>query len=204
MTAIDYVAVEIDAPVGPSGATKTGRFEFLAADEGQYALVDTGQSQPLLEERFGQILALLEQISGSGESLTGGLQLDFGAGQHRLTLNADTPTDSQRDGSLMQWGSSSDPADGPNGHTATGAGPVQQRDTFMNYWRKASIDSRTPARLEYGEVNPDGYLEDHLDVVIPEPEFEQRDNRPSKIAARMGFIEIKALDDNASAQEMPR
>lgn len=168
--------IEIDADFGGSIGSVTGIFEPTLPDGGG-GITDVVRTGFLLSGAGDDTLGFIFDLLDADESVRKGLSIDVGGGEHAVELNAQVTSGhvEDNDGTTLQWGASSDP-DTLDETTATGGTARQKAQIFQNYLRTAGggADSLSPARLVWGEYSPSGVLEDHLDVVIEQPQFERR------------------------------
>lgn len=160
----------------PSG-TYTGVFEFgpYGSESRPGSIEEAVDDKPLLDNSFDQTLSLVPNtltdpvLSGDGRQ---SVNIDVGAGTHGFQLQASL-NHSKVEGSHPQWGSSADPAVGPNEHTATGANPITQGIVFLQYLTVDTTDSLKTATFEMGPYSTGGFL-DPLDVAVRNPSWEIR------------------------------
>ncbi|QLC35733.1 hypothetical protein EFA46_015860 (plasmid) [Halarchaeum sp. CBA1220] len=192
-----YATLEIDADFGGAVGEKTGVFELGPLGEDGAAQIEEGiRSGYLVDSALDDVVSTIERLLSDNGGTKGraGIHVDAGGGQHYFQIDAETPGNARKpDGSPFQWGSSADPAAGPNEHTATDATPIQQKMTLINYMRAATTGSRTPARFRYGEIGPDGYLEDSLPVVFEDPSGVLESTRPATADLSMVLVETTDL-----------
>lgn len=180
----DRLTIEIDADFG--SGTVTGVFEaFVEVDELSEEvrtgyLTDAGG-----DDILGQLFGLVEDGEPQNKSFIVGL----GGGTHAISLTAqiNSGETTTNDGTTLQWGSSSDPTVFDE-TTATGADAYQKAQIFQHYVRVASIDSLTPARIQWGEFAPNGVLDDHLKVAFEQPKMQRRG--PDKYRFSAVFVEV--------------
>jgi hypothetical protein len=191
----DYVALEITADFDDVGE-KTGRFEFVKGDDSKISMEQSIRTGFLLNNSFDNIAALLSELTNDEDTDRKGLHLDIGGGEHALTLEFQAPRETTKpNGDIAQWGSSSDQAVGPNRHTATGAGKIQQMQTFMEFLRVGSPDSGAPAGLTFGEYCPSGYLDDQLLVALEEPSINVNNADPYWADGSVVLVETQDFSD---------
>ena len=183
-------ALEIDATFDDIGQ-KTGRFEFPGGDKGSFSIESEIRNGLLLNSAFDDLAAGLSDKLDIEDTNRKGLDLGVGGGEHAIMLQFQTPgpVDNPDTGSAAQWGSSSNPTDGPNRHTATGADATQQMQVFMEYLRVASPDSLLPARLYWGEYAPAGELDDYLSVAIEQPSISAGNTQHGRFDGSMTLVE---------------
>jgi len=200
MTAQNYIALEITADFDDVGE-KTSRFEFVKGDDSKISMEQSIRTGFLLNNSFDNIAALVSELTNDEDTDRKGLHLDVGGGEHALTLEFQVPRATTKpNGDIAQWGSSSDPAIGPNRHTATDAGKIQQMQTFMEFLRVGSPDSGAPARLTFGEYSPSGYLDDYLSVALEEPSIVVDNADPHWADGSVTLVETQDLSDGGDRQ----
>lgn len=175
MAAQDYPVFEITATF-PNARQRTGRFEF------KKATVESGiRTGYLVENKLSDVLGTLGNLAGEGNRK--GITVDTGGGQHYNEV--DMSSLSAEDG---QWGYSTDPTVLDEA-TATGGDRIQKKQIFNHYLIRASPDSFTPARLEYGEWAPNGVMpQDHIPVYIEDPSFRIPKDESSSMTGNLRFI----------------
>jgi len=204
MATQDYIALEITADFDSVGE-KTGRFEFVKGDDSKISMEQSIRTGFLLNNSFDSIIAIFSELTNGDDTDRKGLHLDVGGGEHALTLEFQTPRETRKsNGDIAQWGSSSNPGVGPNRHTATGAGKIQQMQTFIEYLRVGSPDSATPAEFTFGEYCPSGYLDDHLLVALEEPSINVNNADPYWADGSVVLVETRDLRDEADAAQQLR
>lgn len=204
MTELGYAAFEIEAPVASDGSLKTGRFEVVGAAEGRYSLTESIRTGYLIDSGFDNVVSIYNQLTENDAPLRQGVHLDLGGGEHAVELEFENPGESTTpDGTVAQWGSSVDTADGPNPHTATGAAKEQQMAVLMNYLRKGRTDSFTPATLQFGEIHPGGFLEDSLDVAIEQPNTTLTNDSPSRFDVAITFVATSDIKQTLAGKQRP-
>jgi len=188
----------ITADFGGSTGQKTGVFEFgengPRGDKGGGASIEDTIRTGFLVENAGQsVLNAYKQAVDNAAPFRRGVHVDFGGGQHVLEVDFATPQNGKKsDGSTFQWGSSSDPADGPNEHTATGGSAQQQMAVLINYLRQGRIDSTTPATFETGPYSSEGIL-GPLDVVVESPSMTITNDKPGWADGTLTLVETVDL-----------
>ena len=204
MAAQDYVALEITADFDTVGE-KTGRFEVLKGSDSKMSMEQSIRTGFLLNNSFDNIAAVFSDQTSGDDTDRKGLHLDVGGGEHALPLEFQTPRETRKsNGDIAQWGSSSNPGVGPNRHTATGAGKIQQMQTFIEYLRVGAPDSATPAEFTFGEYCPSGYLDDHLLVALEEPSINVNNADPYWADGSVVLVETRDLRDEADAAQQLR
>jgi len=177
-------------------------FEIPPSDPFEFAeSIRTG----FLVDSVGEsILALLNEYLEDGASKRKGVHIDVGGGQHTIELSFDTPvTQRKADGSLHQWGYTSDDTV-TNEASATGASTEVQCAVFSNALRKAAPDSLTPAKLQVGQYHPGGILDDQLDVVLESPEVVQESSKPRKGDINLTMIETTDITQTLDREQRQR
>ncbi|USZ75669.1 hypothetical protein NGM07_00075 [Halorussus vallis] len=144
----------------------------------------------LIDSAGDNLYAFFVGLLDDGASKRKGISLDQGGGQHVFEIDFMGWT-----GETGQWGSSPDPAKGPNKRTATGADRITRMNVFMNYLRVGQTDSITPARFEYGQYTPNGFLDDHLDVAVESPNMVPPKDESSIFDGSLTVVEIADLND---------
>lgn len=203
MSSQRFVAIELDADFGGTVGEVTGRFEFPRGTDGAFSAEQAVRTGYILNSSFDTLAALLTALaSDAGETDRKGLHFDVGGGEHAVTFQFQTPgkQTTPDDGTVAQWGSSANPADGPNRHTATGeTDQLIQMQVLLEYFRVGTFDSLNPARVTYGQYNPDGFLDNYLAVAVEEPSV-LVDNRDVLGDGSMTFVETADLNDGGDEQ----
>jgi hypothetical protein len=203
VTSEGFLSLEIDADFGGSIGQKTGVFQMVAGSEGAYSVEQAIRTGYILNNAFDSLSALFTDLTGeAGDPDRKGLHLDVGGGEHAITLQFQTPGQlTTPDRTVAQWGSSPDPADGPNRHTATGeTDKLTQMQVLMEYIRISTTGSLSPARLTYGQYNPDGFLDDYLSVAIEEPSILVDNRDPAWADGSMTLVETRDLNGGGDEQ----
>lgn len=183
-----YPILEIDADFGDGQVT--GIFHVVNA-----TVEETTRTGYLVDSGLSTTLALFNSLTEDGASNRKGVKFGAGGGQHVFEIDLSTWT-----GSTNQWGSTSDDTV-VSESSATGADRITQMNIFQNYLRVASTDSFTPARLQYGQYDPDGVLEDHLKVAIESPTFVVDRETSSVVEGSITLVEVADLTQTQDAQQ---
>jgi hypothetical protein len=190
--------LELDAEFGDPYGQVTGVFHMYG-DVTFDAGVRTGF---LLGGRGSTVNAVLQDTLGNGVPKRKGVYVDLGGGQHTVQASFTGWEGAvDKDGNDLQWGASPDPSVN-NLTTATGAGPLDQRDTFLNYLRVSTYDSFNPARLYTGEHSDGTYADspgdwgEPLSVAIESPRLKANSQEHTKFDGSMTFVEILDLRDD--------
>lgn len=194
MTAYDTIVFE-PPPVDLDGDGNAEQFKFVFSH-------NMRQTYETLTDNLirggSQIIAILSDIYeqlGDGESLPSNGQrqkftLDFGAGEHVISLEAVVTEDSPN-----QFGT----GDG-SATDATGDHVVRQIQLLDRVLQLATVDSRNAATLSVGEYSEDGQF-DPLAVTFDNPSFAFDAERESSTATiDISFIEIASLQQPIDAE----
>lgn len=149
----------IDADVDGDGSKETGVFEMA----GNMDLSPGERTGYLIGGRGSNINAVFSSTFAEGNSKKKGVHLNLGGGARTVGLQFWV-----WEGSSFQWGN--DANKGKTEASATGQDPLTQIDVLVRYITVGEIDSRNPAKLEYGEYSDSGLYEP-MDVVIEEPQL---------------------------------
>lgn len=197
---LDRVVAELDVDFGGSTGEVTGVFEFY----GDIEVEESIRTGFLVGQRGGQVNAIIQDSAGAGEPKRKGAHIDAGAGQHALTLSFrgwEGATD--KDGNPVQWGD--DPDEGVSKTSATGANATTQVNLFQHYLRVGTFDSRTPARVRFGEfsdgtyADEDGLYDDYLPMVIENPSLKRSAEESGTYTGQVTFVETLTSSDAIDA-----
>jgi hypothetical protein len=195
---LERAVLELDANFGPPFGTVTGVFHMYG-DVSFDAGVRTGY---LLGGTGSTLNAVVQEALSDGEPKRKGIYVDLGGGQHTIQASFTGWTGAtDADGNDLQWGSSPDPSVNDL-TTATGASPLDQRDTFLNYLRVATFDSFNPGRLYTGEHSDGTYADspgdwgEPLKVAMEQPRFRSQADTSDKLDGSVTFVEVIDLRDN--------
>lgn len=144
--------------------------------------------------RGSTVNAVLGQAAGQEDSKRKGVYLDAGGGSATFTISFrkwEGATDNQEQ--PLQWGSTSD-TDVHSETSATGADAYSQLDCFFHWLEQSTIDSESPAQLEYCQHYPGGVY-DPVDVVFEEPKVRQVAEDGSWINADLTLVSAADLSE---------
>lgn len=192
-----YAALTLrDVDYGGSIGTKDVTFE-LAGDgpSGAITYTDEIRTGYLVDDVADDLVSIFATLLDDGEELRKSISIDVGGGQRAISLEFVTPGETTKsDGSQYQWGSSADPADGPNAHTATGVHDgYTQMQVFINALRLATPDSLTPAELTIGEHSSSGVLDSPLKVAVESPTLTLPNTSAGQADGSVTLVEMRDL-----------
>jgi hypothetical protein len=180
----------------PDGTgTRDARFEMPVGDQENGLQVVHELRTGFLAQGGGNINALIQALTGSGESKNKQVVVEGGDSQYALDASFRL-----FGGSGHRWG---DTGNGGTATDATGDSAIEQIQVLMYWLRTTSVDSLPenlagdvtgsygPAQLEYGAHHPDGPL-DPVDVAIENPQFTPEPT--DRAQGQMTLIEIINLD----------
>lgn len=201
MTSLNKAVLYIDADVDGDGTPETGEFHLV----GNLEIAESMRTGYLVSGRGSTVNAVTSSLLADGEAKRKGFYLDLGGGQHAFEIQftgwrGATYEDADGNRVNAQWGNTGDTSEVTVGD-ATGAEPLTQVQILMNYLRKGEIDSRNPATLQVGQYNPDGVLEDAVDVVVEGPRASHAARDHSTFDGTMTLIEAESLQNNVDAKQ---
>jgi len=181
---IQQANLEVDADVDGDGSSETGRFEF----RGNLEVVPTIRTGFLVGGAGSTVNAIFSETFGEGEEKRKGVHLDLGGGTRAVEIQF-----TSWEGSPDRWGATGGGLNA-TGTDATGASPLAQMDVLMQYMAIGEVDSRNPARLEYGLHGP-GEPFDTLKVVMEQPRLSASSEDGPWFTGSMTFLSTVDLNE---------
>ena len=169
--------------------TRTGEFHLIAAES------DSSLNREMLIGNRGQIISGLADVAPLVPDLFGnaeGVNIDAGQGQDELVLQFENGQERDAEADpAPQWG---DGSGGTSRWDATGAHP-QTKEQVLQWWlRTSSTDSRSPARLHWGEwtdgaINgEEGLFGEPIDCIVLSVDTDWEHDEPSAFTGRVELL----------------
>lgn len=194
---LDYFRITYpETDFGGSIGKQTAIFEGAPSREGRFDFEGQVDSEFLLTSQFDAVNSAVQNIVKPEDDLREGVFLDVGGGDTTFTITMDMPVDND----TYQWGASANAADGPDRHTATGAGRQAQVATVTHVARVAAPDSTTPAQFAWGEWSSAGSL-DPLPVAVRNVRWTINNQDPQNASVTFQLSSALDIDEATDALE---